>query len=88
MYNLHYVQLMQKVNLLNEERHQLFHDGGCYHIESSPLICSANLLRASFYMITASVIKELKYRCFQSLRIFCGLRTTIIFLFATIFWTN
>ena len=30
----------------------LFHDGGRYHIETSPLI--------SFYMIPASVMKELK----------------------------
>ena len=35
-----------------------FHDGGRYHIETSPLICSANQW-AGFYMITASVMKEL-----------------------------
>ena len=42
------------------EWHQLwlFHDGGCYHIETSPLICSANQW-AGFYMITASIMKEL-----------------------------
>ena len=38
---------------------QLFHVGGRYHIETSPLICSA-IQWTSFYMITASVIKELK----------------------------
>ena len=37
----------------------LFHDGGRYHIETSPLICRANQ-RTGFYMITASIIKELK----------------------------
>ena len=35
-----------------------FHDGGRYHIETSPLICSANQW-TDFYMITASVMKEL-----------------------------
>ena len=38
---------------------QLFHDGGRYHIESSRLICSANQW-TGFYMISASVMKELK----------------------------
>ena len=36
----------------------LFHDGGRYHIETSPLFCSASQWTA-FYMITASVMKEL-----------------------------
>ena len=36
----------------------LFHDGGRYHIETSPLICSANKW-TGFYIITASVMKEL-----------------------------
>ena len=36
----------------------LFHDGGRYHIETSPLIYGANQW-TSFYMITASVMKEL-----------------------------
>ena len=36
-----------------------FHDGGCYHIETSPLICSANQW-TGYYMITASVRKKLK----------------------------
>ena len=34
--------------------------GGRYHIETSPLICSANQW-TGFYMITATVIKELQY---------------------------
>ena len=38
----------------------LFHDGRCYHIETSPLIiCSANQW-TGFYMIMAPVMKELK----------------------------
>ena len=36
----------------------LFQDGGRYHIEISPLICSANQW-TGFYMITASFMKEL-----------------------------
>ena len=35
------------------------HDGGHYHIETSPLICSANQW-TGFYMITASVMKGLR----------------------------
>ena len=34
------------------------YDGGRYHIETSPLICRANQW-TGFYMITASVMKEL-----------------------------
>ena len=50
---------------------QLFHDGGRFHIENSPLICGANI-KGRFYMITASVMKELKFTfsenqcCFSS----------------------
>ena len=40
-----------------------FHDGGRYHVETSPLICSANRW-TGFYMITASVMKELKHSLF------------------------
>ena len=36
---------------------ELFHDGGRYHVETSPLICRANQW-TGFYMITASVMKE------------------------------
>ena len=39
----------------------LFHDGGRYNIETSPLICKANQW-TGFYMITASVMKELIYK--------------------------
>ena len=35
-----------------------FHDGDRYHIETSPLICSANQW-TGFYMITAFVMEEL-----------------------------
>ena len=38
------------------EMGELFHDGGRYHIETSPLICRANQW-TGFYMITASVMK-------------------------------
>ena len=38
----------------------LFHDGGRYHVKTSPLICSAYQW-TGFYMITASVVMtELK----------------------------
>ena len=37
---------------------ELFHDGVRYHLEISPLICRANQW-TGFYMITASVMKEL-----------------------------
>ena len=37
---------------------QLFYDGGRYHMETSPLICRANQW-TGFYIITASVLKEL-----------------------------
>ena len=38
---------------------QLFHDGGPYQIETSPLICRANERTGWFYMIETSVMKEL-----------------------------
>ena len=37
-----------------------FHDGGRYHIETSPLICRANPW-TGFYMITVSVMKGLNH---------------------------
>ena len=46
---------------------QLFHDGDRYHIETSPLICSANQW-TGFYMITASVMKELRKSQISTLR--------------------
>ena len=42
------------------QRLQLFHDGGLYHIETNPLIGSANQ-QTGFYMTETSVIKELKH---------------------------
>ena len=36
----------------------LFRDGGPYHIETSPLICSVNQW-AGFYLVGISVMKEL-----------------------------
>ena len=44
-----------------------FHDGGRYHIETSPLIWGANQW-TGFYMITASVIKALNTFCNLSLQ--------------------
>ena len=49
---------------LVEAQDSHFHDGGRYHIETSPLICSANQSTgfcqwSSFYTITASVMKRL-----------------------------
>ena len=38
---------------------ELFHEGGPYHIEKTPLIYRANQW-TGFYMIGTSVIKELK----------------------------
>ena len=43
---------------------------GLYHIETSPLICSANQW-TGFYMITASVMKELREESFVTWY-FCG----------------
>ena len=37
----------------------LFHEGGSYYIETSPLICSAGQW-TGFYMIETSVIREFK----------------------------
>ena len=42
----------------SSDPNELFHDGSRYHIETSPLICRANQW-TGFYMITASVMKEL-----------------------------
>ena len=39
---------------------KLYHDGGPYHIETSPLTCHANQ-STGFYMIGTSVMKELIY---------------------------
>ena len=39
-----------------------FHDGGRYHRETSSLVCSENQW-TGFYIITASVMKELNMHC-------------------------
>ena len=44
---------------MNQSYYQLFHDGGLYHMETSPLICKENQW-TNFYIKAASVIKELK----------------------------
>ena len=41
-----------------EMKSEPFHDGGCYHIETSPVIWGANQW-AGFYIITDSVMKGL-----------------------------
>ena len=41
-----------------EMKSEPFHDGGCYDIETSPVIWGANQW-AGFYMITDSVMKGL-----------------------------
>ena len=45
--------------------HYLFHDGGPYPVETSPLICKANHWNG-FYMIGIFVMKELiaKLQCY------------------------
>ena len=43
----------------------LFHDGGSYHIETSPLIFSASQW-AGFYMIETPVIKELIFSLYSA----------------------
>ena len=46
-------------NYFNTNSLYLFHDGGPYHVETSPLIYSANQW-TGFYKIGTFVIKELK----------------------------
>ena len=46
-------------DLLSNTKRELFHGRGPYHIETNPLICSANQ-RTGFYMIGSFVIKELR----------------------------
>ena len=54
---------------------KLFHDGGRYHIETSPLICEGNQW-TGFYMVTPSFMKELineTLNCFFYSRVLIGL---------------
>ena len=55
---------------------QLFHDRGSYHIETSPLICSANQRNqwTGFYLIGTSVMKEYAFlgRLFNGKIIYWG----------------
>ena len=46
----------------NKKNNYPFHDGGRYHIETSPLIWGANQW-TGFYMITGSVMKGLRNKC-------------------------
>ena len=47
----------------------LFYDGGPYHIETSPLICTANQW-TGLYMVGTSVMKELNV---FTVPVFCNL---------------
>ena len=53
----------------------LYREGGPYHIETSPLICSANK-RTGFYMIVTSITEELSlgttYSVLMSMQQFSG----------------
>ena len=51
---------LYKLNFGNWVDLKLFHDGGRYHIQTSPLICSVNQW-TGFYMTAASVMKELMF---------------------------
>ena len=44
----------------------LFHDGGSYHIETSPLNCIANQW-TGFYMVGTSVMKKLNGHTIKSI---------------------
>ena len=46
------------LKFLSKKDWRVFHDGGDCHVETSPLICSANHW-TGFYMIGTSVTKEL-----------------------------
>ena len=48
----------EKIDLMIYTIHEIFHDGGPYHIETSLLTCRANQW-TGFYMTGASVMKEL-----------------------------
>ena len=48
---------------------ELFYDGGRYPIETGKLICRANQW-TGFYMITPSVMKELRCSCYHTRVIF------------------
>ena len=53
-----YFESLTNTDKADYKRKLTFHDGGRYHIETSPLICGANQW-TGFYMITASVMKGL-----------------------------
>ena len=53
--------MFSSIKTLSRKLTQPFHDGGRYHIETSPMICRANQW-SGFYMITASLIKGLMFK--------------------------
>ena len=52
--------LFRKRSVVGPILFNFFHDGGRYHIETIPLICSANQW-TGFYVITASAVRELTH---------------------------
>ena len=52
-------QQLPTIAKFGQQDQKLFHNGGRYHIETSPLICFANQW-AGFYTIGTSVMKELR----------------------------
>ena len=70
---------------------QLFHDGDRYYVETGPLIYSANQW-TGFYMIMASVMKELTWNIFQTLFLCLRRRlstgTCLMWLFASFICFN
>ena len=57
--NSHIMHYQYQVVICKHNLSELFHYKGRYHIEISPLICTSNQW-TGFYMITASVMKELR----------------------------
>ena len=55
----HRYLLFENFFFLSSEFSELFHDGGPYHIETSPLICRANHW-TGFYMRRTSIMKNWK----------------------------
>ena len=60
---------------------KLFHDGGCYHIETSPLICGATaslmkeLIKSLFnFHAVFSISDRKRYVQKQPLEVFCNKR--------------
>ena len=81
---------LTSINFFHQRKNQVYidwylnsHDGGCHHIETSLLICRANQW-TGFYLITASVMKELMKNFsaepFQHIETKAGVQSNIIHL--------